>query len=199
MSYSVGLNTKFLFRGCYHEYPGNALNAVDIDLTGSTISDNLVYITYRKVLPFTQPLGLATDVGLALYCPKCCDGVQNENKQILHWACGHAYTGDVDDPSIRKENFWDPVKDMRFSRIGLTVSHPRWCAACISERSFQIYKNHDFIYNGYRGPWQDDQMYHLAWNMGIRQGRIEALSIDTRPPPDHTPQPGLDPDDPLSK
>lgn len=67
------------------------------------------------------------------------------------------------------------------------------------ERCFQIYNNHALIRNGYRGVHQDDDMYHLAWNVGIRQGRIEAVSMDTRPPPDHNPQQEDDPNDPLSK
>jgi hypothetical protein len=108
--------------------------------------------------------------------------ILQEQNQILHWACGHAYTGDIDDTTIRKENFWDPVKDMRFSRTGWTVSHPRWCPDCIYARSFEIYRNHEFIQNGYRGEHQDDTMYQLAWNMGLRQGRIEALSMNNRPP-----------------
>jgi hypothetical protein len=48
MSYTVSGSTQFLFRGCYHEYEGNALNVVDIELTASVINNNVVYITFRK-------------------------------------------------------------------------------------------------------------------------------------------------------
>lgn len=93
---------------------------------------------------------------------------------------------------MKKENFWDPVKDIRFSRIGWTVTHPRWSPVCRYELSFQIYKNHEFVRNGYRGEHDDDVMYQLAWNMGIRQGRIEALTLDNRSRPDLPASPGND-------
>ena len=57
-----------------------------------------------------------------------------------------------------------------------------------SERSFEIYKNHRFMPDGYRGPYpkQNDMLFHIAWNVGIRQGRIEGLSKDSRPVEDES-------------
>lgn len=39
-----------IFGGCYHKYEGNALNVVDIELTGSVINNTVVYIIFRKLV-----------------------------------------------------------------------------------------------------------------------------------------------------
>ena len=68
---------------------------------------------------------------------------------------------------------------MRFLRIGWIITHPCKCPDCTYELSFHIYKSHKFFRDGYR-EHDDDVTYQLAWDMVIRQGRIEALSLDNR-------------------
>jgi hypothetical protein len=109
------------------------------------------------------------------------------DSQTLHWACGHEYIG-FHTPSVIKKHLWDDRLDSgRFARQGLTVMHPRWCDECIMRRSKQIYCNHTFVEKGYRGVQRDNEMFQLAWNVGVRQGRIEALNINLQEPDPKTP------------
>jgi len=79
----------------------------------------------------------------------------------FHWACGHAFTGNVDDPALRYEEASQYLMGTAFARAGVVVTHPRWCQTCINRRSTEIRDKHLFV-QGYEGRRKNDMIFQIV-------------------------------------
>ena len=79
----------------------------------------------------------------------------------FHWACGHAFAGNVNDPALKYEDASQDLMGTAFARAGVVVTHPRWCQACINRRSTEIRDNHRFV-QGYEGRRKNDMIFQIV-------------------------------------
>ncbi|CZR52742.1 uncharacterized protein PAC_02619 [Phialocephala subalpina] len=98
-------------------------------------------------------------------------------RQHIHQACSHPFLGDSQAPGIKTSFEWvssTPDQPAYFQALDVIV-HPRWCNACIAERTN--------IIESLPNPVEDTRpsqgwshIEELAFKRGVREGRVLALS-----------------------
>lgn len=81
-------------------------------------------------------------------------------------------------PGVKHKNSGYDLVGSVFAIQGITITHPRWCDDCIDKRTRDIAVKHKFIPNAYQGRSKGVQLFQMAWNKGVRDGRIAAESYD---------------------